>query len=217
MKNKRLPEPKRLKGRRFRSINDIHRLFIGIFPTPEYLEFIKNTLRAFDKQKRNLRNIPMDQIHLTIKFIGAQVSDSSRDAIISELEKNANNYPKPEIKIDSVKFGFKYQNDPRILMVSVEANNDLVDLNQVIHDRIRELRLKDTIRWKARMDKDFHISISKLKESATRSSGKEMKKILESHKNFKFPETFVAEYIDVIESVFTPGGVVYRKLARVKL
>ena len=219
MQRRRLPDDRfnKFRGKRQGQNPNTYRLFVAVFPPDEYLAFFRDTLRKFDKEKRNLRNIPVDQIHMTLKFIGSQVSEYSKDQITESLQKFSGNYPKPVIKIDGVQFGYPQQVDPRIILASVTNNDDLDDLAEVVHQRIRDLRLFDTIRWKEKGKRQFHISLSRLKDSASESHGRSVLEIVRNLGEIEFPEEFTAEYIDLVQSVIAPGSVTYKRLGRIKL
>lgn len=63
-----------------------HRIFLGIFPQKEHISFFRDILRNLDEEKRNLKHIPLDMVHLTLYFIGANVSESSLQKIIKLFE-----------------------------------------------------------------------------------------------------------------------------------
>lgn len=213
--NRRLPDDK-FKGIKHRPDVKTYRLFLGIFPPESYITTFRNVIREYDKEKRNIKVIPMDQIHLTLRFIGARVSENSKNLIEEALNKYEGRFPKPEIQLKDIQFGFPHQYDPRVIMNTVEPNDDLDNLSDLVHSIIRDLRLLDTIRWKEKGSNRFHISLAKLKESATRSTGKNVAEITKKI-NFEAPESFTPEYIDLVESQMTRQGIVYKRLARIKL
>lgn len=215
MKNKRLPDDK-FRGIKIRPDKKTYRLFIAIFPPDNYISTYRNFIRQFDKEKRNLRIIPLDQIHLTLKFIGAQVSEESKNIISETLSKYQGRFTKPLLKVEGVQFGFPHQEDPRVLMLKVSESKELTRLANEVHSVIRELRLLDTIRWKDKKMGEFHLSVARLKDSATRSTGKKITEIIKKV-NIDSPEHFLAEYIDLVESQFTKGGIVYKRLSRIKI
>jgi 2'-5' RNA ligase len=212
---RRLPDS-RFKGKKLKPVQNRMRLFLAIFPPPEYIAYFRDVIRLLDKQKRNLKPIPVDQIHLTLKFIGAQVSYESKDLIYEELSRHSGNFPVPEIKIKRIQFGFRYQTDPRNLLADLMLNDNLVELSDIVHGNIRSLRLHDTIRWKEKHTNDFHITLARLKPSASRSIGKDVSKIV-STINLSPPEAFTPEHIDMVESVISPQGPEYRRIGRIKL
>ncbi len=212
---------RRLPDQKFRGIKNhpkvnTYRLFVTIFPPDSYIQYFRDVLKTFDKQKRNIRNMPVDQINLTLKFVGGIVSEYSKDAVIEELQRHTGNYPKPEIKIEKIQFGFKHQHDPRVLMASIEDTGGISELADAIHEQIKILGLRDTIRWKDKRANKFHITVARLKDGATRSSGREISKLVPNIK-VEPPEAFVPEYIEIMESKLTSMGPVYKRLARIKL
>lgn len=215
MNKRRLPDDK-FKGIKRRPDVKTYRLFLGIFPPEEYINTFRGVIREYEKEKRNLKLIPMDQIHLTLKFIGAAVSESSKNAIADSLSRYQGRFPKPEIKLTKVQFGFPYQNDPRVIMLRVEDNKELSNLTDFAHGIIRDLRLLDTIRWKEKNSKDFHLSLARLKDAATRSTGKSVADITKRI-NFESPKSFLPAEIELVESVLSKQGITYKRLARIKL
>lgn len=192
------------------------RLFIGIFPPKEYLDFFRDLLRKFDKEKRNLRPINLEQIHLTVRFIGPNVHDHSKQQIANELLKSAGQFPQPLIELDKIQFGFPGQYDPRVLMASVGENRELNDLTNSIHRIVRKVNRDDTILWKSHLDKNYHMSIARLKQAATRSTGRKVKTIL-NELDLELPQPFTATEMHLVQSEVTPQGPVYKKLERIEL
>lgn len=193
-----------------------YRLFLGIFPPQEYLDYFARVIKHYDKQKRNLRNLPVDQLHLTLRFIGANVGEDTKDMLIESFKKYEGQYSKPEIIVDGIRFGFEYQENPRIIMATVENTKELDTLADEAHLVIRNLRRRDTIRWKEKKSKEFHFSITKLKDSATRSTGKEIEKITKTLK-IDHPAPFKPTEMFLMQSIITPGNVSYKRLATIKL
>lgn len=215
MNKRRLPDDI-FRGRRKRSDAKTYRLFIGIFPPDEYINTFRDVIREYDKEKRNLKLIPMDQIHLTLKFIGAAVSENSKNVIVEALNKYQGKFTKPVVKLDRVQFGFPYQNDPRVIMLRTEDSPDMANLTEEVHRVIRDLRLLDTIRWREKNSAEFHMSLARLKDSATRSTGKEVSQITKKIQ-FTPPESFIPDHLELVESVKSRQGIVYKRLSKIKL
>ncbi len=215
MNKRRLPDDV-FRGRRRGPEEKTYRLFIGIFPPDNYVNTFRQVIREYDKEKRNIKLIPMDQIHVTLKFIGSAVSENSKNLIVDALNKNAGKFPKPEVKINRVQFGFPHQTDPRVIMLRTDDNKELAELTSTTHTVIRDLRLLDTIRWKEKNSDEFHFSLARLKDSATRSTGKDVS-LITSRIAFEAPEPFIANSMELVESQLTKQGIVYKRLARIKL
>jgi len=191
-----------------------HRIFLGIFPQKEHISFFRDILRNLDEEKRNLKHIPLDMVHLTLYFIGANVSESSLQKIIKLFESKKDLFTKPTINITGVNFGFEYQNNPRVILVNVEANESLKTLWKEVYSCLKELKLRDTIRWKEKRANDFHISLSRLKTQASKSVGKRVAKITQNLKT-EYPLPFTAENFYIIESTLTSEGPVYKKIKKI--
>jgi 2'-5' RNA ligase len=192
------------------------RLFIGIFPPQEYIRFFADVLQEFDKEKRNLRHVPVDHVHLTLKFVGANVHPEHAQDLMDLVGQFEGQYPKPIINMTRVTFGFSNDSFPKHLIAHVEAEAELLELTENIHKLTRSLKYRDMIRWKPKFAKDFHITLSKLKETGTLSTAKKIKSIAkEAH--FVMPEPFYPESMWFIESTMGKNGPLYKKLREVRL
>ncbi|MEO6729424.1 MAG: RNA 2',3'-cyclic phosphodiesterase [Candidatus Dojkabacteria bacterium] len=191
-------------------------LFLAIYPPQEYMSYFAKVYKHFDKEKRNLKPIPVDHIQVTIKFIGPNVGSKHTAEIIDLFKKFEGQYPKPPIEIESVKFGFARQTDPRYLIANIKQDDVIEELAKDISLLIRSLKFKDTIRWKTRFTNDFHISLARLKPTATRSSGKEVSDLVKTM-DIQPPAPFIAEEMVFIESVMTSKGPRYQPLETIKL
>jgi 2'-5' RNA ligase len=194
------------------------RLFFAIFPPKEIRDQMRDALRLYSKQKQNLVNLPVDQMHITLKYIGPKVSRNSFEIIDSYLEDLRNaQFPKPEIKFSKITFGFERETYPKLLIARIEENDKLVDLASIFHSYIRELKLRDTITWKKYSENTFHMTLSRLKASTAKSASKQLK---EFTKNVEFEElgSFVPDYVYLVESENVEGKPnKYRKLEQIKL
>jgi 2'-5' RNA ligase len=121
------------------------RLFLAVFPSKEFRDYFREVYREFAKQKRNLKPINFEQIHLTIRFIGGNVSDHSKHLVINELRSRAGSFSKPVIEIDKLEFGFPRQHDPRILFATIKGNDELDALVDESHRIIRQVGRKDIL------------------------------------------------------------------------
>lgn len=194
------------------------RLFFAIFPPKEIRDQMRDALRLFSKQKQNLVNLPVDQMHITLKYIGPKVSRNSFEIIDSYLEDlRSVKFSKPEIQFTKVTFGFDRETYPKLLIARIEENEDLIDLSTTFHSYIKELKLRDTITWKKYSENNFHMTLSRLKASAAKSASKQVK---EFAKKIEFEElgSFIPDYVYLVESDNVPGKPnKYRKLEQIKL
>lgn len=196
------------------------RLFIGIFPEKDSLDYLRDYMRLYSGFKRNLKFAPVDQLHITLKYIGSNVSDNSKELIRKHLYSNQSQVGETDIDFNKLQFGFKYDSFPRILMANVKVNDKLLDAADNYHEIIKSLKLRDTIRVKGKFSSTYHVTLGRLKENASRSSGKSLKQFTEEINNSpKFePHSFIAKEAYLVESVVKPGKpVTYRKLEKLNL
>ncbi len=213
MNKKKLPDLK-FKGIKFQP--DTERLFLAIYPAREQIEYFRDVIRGLAKEKRNLNFVPIDQIHLTLRFLGANVTEPSRDLLIETFKKYEGQYSKPTIKINSLQLGFDYQNDPRVIFSMVLEDSGLTELAKEIHGILKMLRLRDTIRWKEKKSLDFHFSIARLKGYAGKNIGKQVNNSVNKI-HLPFPASYTPETFEIVKSKITGGAPLYKKLFSVKL
>lgn len=193
------------------------RVFFAIFPPLDtYGRFFADVFRHFDKQKRNLNFIPLEQIHLNMRFIGANVSEASYKYIIDLFKVYEGQYTKPEVKVKNIQFGFKHQTNPNYVIADIFESESLVSLSNEIHKLIKHLDLKDTIRWKEKHTNTYHISLARKKKDKGSTINKELREISRSM-NLHYPEAFVSQELAVMQSIITRQGPIYKKIDSVKL
>src|SRR5687768_9956438 len=133
------------------------RLFLAIFPPKQYLDYVRDTLRELDKEKRNIHPVQLDHIHFTVRFIGANASISTKQQIAKQLIKQAGNYAKPTIELGQLNLGFPRQHHPRVMFYDIAVNEEVDALIDQIHKNVRLVGAKDTILWKQKDIRDYHI------------------------------------------------------------
>ncbi|MCA9380635.1 RNA 2',3'-cyclic phosphodiesterase [Candidatus Dojkabacteria bacterium] len=191
------------------------RLFIGIFPPKEVLDDLRDALRRFEKHKRNLKSAPVDQMHITLKYIGSNVSEYSYDVIRKNLMNNQKFLDNPiEVNFQKLQFGFRFDKVPRVLMAQIDNSDSLLDAVNFYHSEIKELKLKDTIRQKGRFSDDFHVTLARLKDTAAKSTAKNIKDFTDKLNGIEI-KPFKKNEAYLVESIIRPGKpVVYKKLER---
>lgn len=193
------------------------RLFLAIYPPAEVLTYVREVIRSLDKEKRNIKPIPLGQVHLTAKFFGAKVSVSSKQKIAKEFLRHSGSFAKPTIEISSVQLGFHKQQKPKVILMNVENDPDLEDFVDYSHRLTRSLKLRDTIKWKQKDFHDHHISVARLKDAAVNNSTIRRVKTLVNVIDLPLPEPFVAEEAYLVRSNLTNKGPVYEKLEKIPL
>lgn len=193
------------------------RVFLAIFPDSATSTYLRDVMRLLDKQKRNLRSIPLEHQHLTVRFLGGHVSDLSKNAIVADLRSISHELPQPSIQITKLQFGFKRQIAPRVLFAKVAADENLILLQQIIASRLKALGFDDVIKWKPHTENNHHISIARLKPNASRGLGKQVRNLVDTIEIDR-PAPFLATKLCVVQSVLDSRRMpTYRILEEIKL
>lgn len=193
------------------------KLFIALFPSKEVLDNLRDSRRKYTKFKRHFNYIPIDQLHVTLKYLGNKVSEFSYEQIVLELKKHEGNYGPVEVTVKGVQFGFPKQSSPRVLMAKVVGTDEMSKLAEVIHNLIRNLRFRDVINFRRRYGKNYHITLAR---STDRTSRNIVKSIISDSANYKTTElgTFTATEMAIVSSDFSfTKGVTYKVLDIIKL
>lgn len=197
-------------------MNEItHRLFLGIYPPSEIRDYFRDTRRKLKKHSRNFNFVPVSQIHMTIQFLGGNVSRESLEQIVETLDANANNYSSAPITIGKLKFGFPAQRNPSVLFWPVENNDALRKLTREIHEDIQELMLEDIKRQKDYAKIMLHFTLGRTKRGVSRSYANELRSQLNSMPQDEFG--FKPDQFSLIESKFTGKFPEYTTLNSFKL
>ena len=188
------------------------RLFLAAFPSQETLEDLRDIFRGLDKIKRNFRFVNLEQIHITVKFLGGDISSESYEAISGAVSNIMQNLKAPVIAPEELMFGFPGQQYPTALFLTVEPNRDLDNLIGEIHDVVKDLKLPDVIRFKDRRKVVNHITIGRTKRSVSKSLTRSTREAVKNL-NINIRE-FIPTELYFVESILTPKGPVYRKLSK---
>ncbi len=192
------------------------RLFLAIYPPKNVLDQLRDSVREFAKHKRNLKLTPIDQLHLTLKFIGPGVSERSKELISEALKAWEGSLGQVEVSIDKIQFGFPKQDFPTLLIAKAKSTDSLINLNTNVHSIFKELQLRDTINWKEKYDENFHVTLARLKKTATKSSGNEIKEKIKTMEQPIF-DSFIGEEMYLVESIIEDNTHTYKKLEKIKL
>ncbi len=217
MNKKKLPDDRFKKKRKVLQKPNTHRLFLSIEPSIEFKAYVRDAFKFLDKQKRNLRMIAPEQLHILVKYIGPEVSNSTLELLINELNSLSGSLAKPEVKPLSYQLGFEYQKDPKVLLMEIEPNKELVSLSNTIHSLLKRLERRDTVRWKVKNTNSYHLTVGKIKANSSRSLSKEVSKLVDTI-NIPLPQPFIADSLVLMESVENGiNAFSYKTLLRLKL
>jgi len=199
-------KPKKLTG---------HRLFICLVPPKSVRDQARDIERMLTKFAYKLRFVNLEQIHLTLKFLGNNVSTKSAEMIINELISKSSSLNPIEIKTVFVEFGFPAQAKANTIHIHVEENDQLFELTNEIQKYVKALKLSDVIRHKESRKFLAHFTTARVRKDISRSQIRDIRDILE--KSPVEPITFTADEIYIIESKLTIKGPIYSIYSKIPL
>lgn len=190
--------------------NRQYRLFLAIVPPADVRALVRDNNRLLKRYSRNFKFVPIEQLHITLQFIGDSVSADSIDILSSCIDNITKNYGTFEVTLDKFCFGFPGQNIPSILYYSLERDERLRSLVKDLHSSIKELSLPDVNRKKDHAKLINHLTAARTKKDLSGSFGRtiqdELRKI-----SFQ-PMSFEVEEVHLVSSVFNNSGTTYASL-----
>ena len=144
------------------------RLFLAIKLPLEIRREINSILSNFSKESRNFAIVDQEQLHLTLKFLGGNISQQSQQIIIENLRPIFASTPKIKIVVDSLMFGFPKQVIPKVLYFNVNKNDELTELASIINYRVKKLDLDDVAFFIEGKKLIFHLTVGRIKHSSNR-------------------------------------------------
>ncbi|MFZ5801293.1 MAG: RNA 2',3'-cyclic phosphodiesterase [Candidatus Omnitrophota bacterium] len=182
------------------------RLFIAVelgSPLREQLAEIQKELK---KSGADAKWVKPENIHLTLKFLGATASDKV-ESISNALQEIA--LLTPGFSATASQLGaFPKIEYPRVIWVGIsEGKTELENLGRKIEDRLFELGF-------SREERPFaaHLTLARIRSPLNRQS------LVEKLKQAQFPaQTQLIREIILFKSTLTPKGPIYEALKRITL
>lgn len=190
------------------------RLFIGIYPD----EQLKNYLRGVVSQMNHFNQLkftPIEQIHLTVKFLGNDISEGTYQDYSVLFEQKVKSFEKFEVIPTKVTFGFKFQIRPKVMILNVEESQKLDDLTRIAADTAKIIPQSDIISTKEHKKLVHHITIARPKRIPSKSEGRRIRTLVEAIEPYNKP--FPVNNLSLIQSVLTAQGPVYKSLKTIEL
>ncbi len=186
------------------------RVFVSLFPDKALKSHLRDLVNQAQQFKSYLRFTHVDKIHLTIKFLGDNISDKTFEYYSKELENRLVNFPSFEVTPAELSFGYKYQIRPKVLILNVEANKYLDELTEHATDAAKTLNPHDIISKKELKKHIHHFTIGRPKKTPSKSEGKKIKEYVENIEAYSTP--FLVDKVHLIQSTLTAQGPVYKTL-----
>lgn len=193
-----------------------NRLFIAIFPDENMRSYLRDSIRTFSKDARNFNFVPIDQLHLTLEFLGNSVSNDSLELLTEALQQQSGNFAKPKLTLSTLNFGFPSQNMPSLLFWDIVENKELKDLTTQVHDIARSLNVEDIKRYKDHAKLIHHITIARTKRGMSRAQSRAIKAKIEQT-NFGEAPSFEPQHFSLVASTLNAKGSTYKEIQRIAL
>ncbi len=190
-----------------------HRLFICLMPDKNIRNQARDIRRKLAKFSYKFSFVNLEQIHLTLKFLGNKVSSHIADDIIEEL--NTTTLPQVNIRTETIEFGFPGQKKPNVLYLTTYANDALNTLVDEIQSMVRQYHPSEVITKKDNEKFFSHMTIARVKKDISRSQIKQIREIIDQI-DFD-PEQYLAKELYVIKSILTKKGPIYSVYDKIPL
>jgi 2'-5' RNA ligase len=185
------------------------RLFLGISPPKEIINSFKNIQLSLNQFKKYLRFVKSDHIHVTLRYLGNEISKETYELISSRLEKIAKSHRGFNIQIKEVNYGFPGRYWPRILYVGCKQSEGLLRLYNSIHSSLNSLQCDEIFYDQRKDNPSFHITLARTKSKLTKDV---VRNIRNSIKKSELYEGFQVKSFSLIESTLQTDGPVYKVL-----
>lgn len=201
--------------RKFKPKKIKKRYFIAFSLPLELKRQLNSISRIFEKEGRNFRFVDMEQMHMTIKYLGENISDFSLNKIIEILNVISNNYKTLDLTVSSLKFGFAHQPIPNLLFFNVDSTSEINTMYKDISSKLKKLDLSD-IESSTYMKKDiYHITVARLKHQDNRAYARKIRTIIYNY-NFS-PIPFRVNEFFIIKSELNNKSPKYTYLKKFNL
>ncbi len=179
------------------------RLFISINIPEELKKNIFAFIEDFKKKLPNLGWVKLDNIHITLKFLGASPPEDI-DEIKAALKSVAGKFGKTKIKIENIGC-FPSESRPRVLWAGISEGSGF--LKEVAKSLDEKLAKKYNVEKREFVS---HITMARIKSYDGRGS-KKIKKAIADKKNTLFGEFMVGK-ISLMQSFLSPKGAIHEEV-----
>jgi 2'-5' RNA ligase len=179
------------------------RLFIAIFPPKEIINLfndIQDKLKGFGKF---LRFTKAEDIHITLRFLGNNVSNKSKDKILHIWDNLFIDTKKFNIRLQSINYGFENERWPRILYISAFRNEYLDKMIKKLNEEFCKLGLDDIMVEKNYLSFTYHFTIARSRKNLTKQIVYDIKKEI---KRYNLWEGFHVDNVFLVKSILTKEG-----------
>ena len=190
------------------------RAFISIFPPKEILPTFRETQDILEKKYRGyFRCVRVDQIHLTIRFLG-EVDHKKIEDYSKILCSKVSSIPQFNLRLHEAGFGFRDQRNPRIIFISVMRAKGLLDISKGVETTIQSVFEEDEVYQETQPDMIYHFTLARAKR---RVPSKMIKSIRHFLSKVTIGDGFMLNDIYIVKSELFRAGSSYTVLKRCTL
>ena len=155
------------------------------------------------KDTENIRPVPKQQMHLTLKFLGDQ-DERKVERLCSSLRDALSGTGPFDIVVEGVG-AFPDMKHPKVVWLGVKDPKPLIELANKVDSVIKGLKMKAD-------DKRFspHITVGRV------TSRVDLKDLFARYERTSFC-SFTCDHVDVMKSVLTPKGAIHSIIERIEL
>jgi len=191
------------------------RIFLGVFPPREIVDDFRSFKQQLKKQKQNLRFIPAPDIHLTVKFLGTNVSQASAGFVKDVIGNTLKTQTPFDVTIRDVRFGLPQDTKSRLLIAEIEESEELENLVERIDAELARKNLKDVYPRRRRFIP--HITLARIHSNYHSKKIREINDAIDQAIFESAGRTFTVNMIKMINAEPVKDGQVYRVLKEYKL
>ncbi len=183
------------------------RLFIGIFPPKEILDSFVEIQNGLDQFKNYIRFTKKENIHITVKYLGDDISKDSLNGIIKDVRKVTNKTEAFDIRLKSIRYGFPGRRWPRIMYISIYRSLELNTILSKINDKLN--CYNDIHKEKYDLSSMYHFTLARSKKGLTREVILDIRKRIEK---IDLWDGFHVNKLGLISSKLDNNGPLYKNI-----
>lgn len=192
-----------------------YRAFIAIIPPLEGRVALRDVNRKLKKFSRNFRFVAVDQLHLTLQFLGNSVSGYSIAQIEETLRPLIQNHNPFEVELGKLNFGFPGQNIASLLYYDLKEDLQLKAFVKEVHSNLQGLDIVDIKRKKDHAKLINHLTVARTKSDMSRSFTREVNDFLSTMPSS--PIRFQVSEVVIMSGVFKDSRTSYSTLVSLPL
>lgn len=182
------------------------RSFISINLNDALKKEINNLLMDFKKHNFDVKWVPVENLHVTLKFLG-HITDETVEKVKERLYNIASSFKPFRLSFKGIGF-FPDRKRPRVIWIDISDSEVLKSLQETIDERLTEIGFE-------REERDFspHLTIGRIRSLKDREK---LIGLIDTIKDWKFGSIDV-DRVYLMKSDLRPGGAQYSVIAEFPL